>query len=176
MTPYTDLAREKGILTWDALKSYIAALPYGRTSNPKDALSVLQDGRGTCSGKHAYLACYALENAIPHVRLMISLFKMSAESTPKIADVLTHFHLDYIPEAHCYLLENNVPGDYTRPGKFFNDFEKRILETHELDPEKAAEQKTALHKAYMKKWLSEMFLPYSFEEIWRIREACIASL
>lgn len=102
--PFTKLAKEKGVTTWEALKDYVANLPYGRTSNPKDLSLVLQEGRGTCSGKHAILACIAKENSIPDVHLMVSAFKMSAESTPKVQDVLEHFHLDYIPEAHCYLV------------------------------------------------------------------------
>ena len=175
--PYTNLAKEKGVTTWESLKDYVANLPYGRTSNPKDLSLVLKEGRGTCSGKHAILVCIAKENSIPDVHLMVSAFKMSAESTPKVQDVLEHFHLDYIPEAHCYLKENGKFEDYTRPGKFIEDFENTILDTKELtDPENVAVEKTAYHKQFMEKWLDEMFRPYSPEEMWRIREACMMSL
>ena len=94
---YSNLARTKGVDSWEALKAYVAELPYGRTSNPKDISLVLNEGRGTCSGKHALLAAIAKENAISDVHLMVAAFKMSAESTPKIRSVLEHFHLDSIP-------------------------------------------------------------------------------
>ena len=174
---YSNLARTKGVDSWEALKAYVAELPYGRTSNPKDISLVLNEGRGTCSGKHALLAAIAKENAISDVHLMVAAFKMSAGSSPKIRSVLEHFHLDSIPEAHCYLKESGKFGDYTRPGKFFNDFESRILDTRELfDYENIAQEKTAYHQNFMRNWLRESALPYSFDELWKIREACIQKL
>lgn len=174
---YSNLARAKGVDSWEALKTYVAELPYGRTSNPKDISLVLNEGRGTCSGKHALLAAIAKENAISDVQLMVSAFKMSAQSTPSIQKILEKFQLDYIPEAHCYLKEQGEFGDYTRPGKFFNDFESRILDTRELfDYEDIAQEKTAYHQNFMKNWLRENALPYSFEELWQIREECILKL
>lgn len=174
---YSNLARAKGVDSWEALKAYVAELPYGRTSNPKDISLVLNEGRGTCSGKHALLAAIAKENAISDVQLMVSAFKMSAQSTPSIQKILEKFQLDYIPEAHCYLKEQGEFGDYTRPGKFFNDFESRILDTRELfDCEDIAQEKTAYHQNFMKNWLRENALPYSFEELWQIREECILKL
>lgn len=172
---FSRLARSRRILSWESLKDFISKLPYRRTSDPKDISRVLSEGCGTCSGKHAVLFAVAKENAFPDVHLMVSAFKMSAKSHPKVQDVLEHFHLDYIPEAHCYLTENGAVGDYTRPGRFAERFE--ILDTRELqDPERIAEEKTAYHKQFLEKWRREMFLPYSPEELWRIREACIMSL
>lgn len=173
--PFSRLARSLGILSWEDLKRYISNLPYRRTSDPKDISLVFSEGCGTCSGKHAVLCAVARENSIPNVHLMVSAFKMSAQSHPKVQDVLEHFHLDYIPEAHCYLTENGSVGDYTLPGKFAASLE--ILDSRELqNPERIAEEKTAYHKQFLEKWRREMFLPYSLEELWRIREACIMSL
>ncbi|MBP5247432.1 MAG: hypothetical protein J6Z31_06185 [Fibrobacter sp.] len=175
--PFTNLVKEKGVYTWEALKDYVANLTYGRTSNPKDLSLVLKEERGTCSGKHALLVCVARENSIPDVHLMVSAFKMSGENAPKVREVLEHFHLDYIPEAHCYIQENGKFEDYTRSGKVFANIASSILDTRELlDPENVAIEKTAYHKQFLENWLDDMFLPYSPEEIWRIREACIMSL
>lgn len=175
--PYTDLVRERGVFTWEELKATIASLPYARTSFPQDLTLVMREGCGTCSGKHAYLVCVARENSIPDVHLMVSAVKMSAESSPKIRPVLEKFRLAYIPEAHCYLQERGRFEDYTRPGKHFDDFKSRILDTSELkNPERVAIEKTAYHQAFLRTWLSENSVPYSFEELWQIRELCIVAL
>lgn len=175
--PYTDLVRERGVRTWEDLKAYIASLPYARTSFPQDLKLVVREGRGTCSGKHAYLVCVARENSIPDVHLMVSAIKMGEEISPKVRHVLEKFGLAYIPEAHCYLQECGRFEDYTRPGKIFSDFESRILDTAELkNPEQVALEKIAYHQAFLRKWLSENSVPYGSEELWQIRERCIAAL
>ena len=62
-------------------------------------------------------------------------------------------------------------------GDHFNDFESRILDTRELfDYENIAQEKTAYHQNFMRNWLRESALPYSFEELWQIREECILKL
>lgn len=173
--PYTQLARENGLNTWEDLSRYVQNLAYARTSNPKDLSLVFKEGRGTCSGKHAILACIAEENSIP-AKLMVAIFKMSVQSTPKIKDILEHYHLDYIPEAHCYLLVNGIVQDNTSKDPLFSDFDRQIIETHEINPHKVSEEKTKLHKDFIKCWLKEQALPFSFEELWKIRESCIESL
>ena len=45
--------------------TYIRRLPYGRNTDRSDILRVLREGKGTCSTKHALLACLAQEQGIP---------------------------------------------------------------------------------------------------------------
>ncbi len=175
--PLTNLVKAKGVLSWEALKTYVAGLPYRRTSDPGEISLVISEGCGTCSGKHAVLAAIARENAIPEVHLMVSVFQMNGDSHPILREVLENSRLNYIPEAHCYLLENGRIVDCTRKGSFTSDFERRILDSRELfHPENVADEKTAYHQEFLEKWRKAQNLPYTFEELWRIRECCIGLL
>lgn len=175
--PLTNRVKAKGVLSWEELKTYVAALPYRRTSYPGDISLVISEGCGTCSGKHAVLAEIARENAIPNVRLMVSIFQMNGESHPVLREILEDSLLNYIPEAHCYLLENGRMVDCTRKGSFTSDFERRILDSRELfHPENVAAEKTAYHRHFLEKWRKAQALPYAFEDLWRIRERCIGLL
>jgi hypothetical protein len=95
--------RQKNIINWQDLTTKIKALPYGRNDNREDLEIVWKEQKGTCSSKHAFLKYVADLNSIPNVKLMLGIYKMNHVNTPKIGDVLIKKHLDYIPEALCYL-------------------------------------------------------------------------
>lgn len=86
--PLTNLVKAKGVLSWEALKTYVAGLPYRRTSDPGEISLVISEGCGTCSGKHAVLAAIARENAIPEVHLMVSVFQMNGDSHPILLSLI----------------------------------------------------------------------------------------
>jgi hypothetical protein len=44
---------------------YLQTLPYGRTADRADFRTVLREGKGTCSTKHALLASIADEQHLP---------------------------------------------------------------------------------------------------------------
>jgi hypothetical protein len=166
---------ENEILNFKDLVLFIKKLPYGRNSDRSDYSLVFKEQKGTCSTKHAYLSKIALENHFP-VTLYIGIYKMNGLNTNGIDDVLKTYQLDYIPEAHCYLKFENEILDCTR--NVINDisFEESILYEENILPEQIGEHKVTLHKNYLKKWISENSIPYNLQEIWQIRELCIASL
>lgn len=174
--PLTTLALQKGIHHWKELITYIHQLPYGRNSKREDLSIVLVEEKGSCSSKHALLKSIALENKFSGVLLLLAIYQMNATNTPKIAHVLKQYALDNIPEAHCYLSLDEERVDITFPNSSFNTIKKAILFEREISPAFVFHDKVKFHKDYLKDWLTREKLPYSLEQLWEIREACIHNL
>lgn len=172
----TKLLRDKGINSWLELMTYIKSLPYGRTSNRHDLSLVITESKGTCSSKHGLLKKVADLNNIPKIKLMLGIYKMNTINTPKIGDVLEKNKLEYIPEAHCYLSIDNEPTDLTSINADFNRIKSDIILEIEILPDQVGEFKVEYHKEYLRSWLIEKNIGYSFEHLWKIREKCIEKL
>ena len=173
----TELIKHKKILTWNELTNYIKTLPYGRNANREDFELVIKEGKGSCSSKHAFLKQIADLNKIPNIKLILGIYKMNSKNTPKIGNALNKTTINYIPEAHCYLKIENERLDFTSSTSNFFKIKDDILSEKEIAPEQVSEFKVDFHKAYLKDWINnDDNIPYSFEEIWQIREQCIANL
>ena len=92
---------------------YVRDLSFGRNAATSDLLAVLNEGKGTCSTKHALLKALASEQGLP-IRLVLGIYEMNARNTPGIGQVLEEHHLPCIPEAHCYLVHQDRRIDVTR--------------------------------------------------------------
>lgn len=163
--------------TFEEACFYIKNLPYKRNTNKENIFCVLEDFGGTCSSKHAFLKYYADENKIENVKLILGIFKMNSQNTPKISKVLEKYHLKEIPEAHNYLKIDNQVHDYTsknsKPGDFIND----LIEEIEISPAQITHFKVEYHQKFIEKYLKENApISYSPEEFWQIREECILAL
>jgi hypothetical protein len=172
----TLVVKAKALLTWNALTEYIKLLPYGRNKNRADVSLLLKEQKGTCSSKHAFLKVIADLNAIPDVKLILGMYKMNSSNTPKIGNVLIKNGISYIPEAHCYLKINGEPIDLTSPSSNFNSIKNFILFEKEITTYQVAEFKVNYHKDYIKKWITDHNIPSSFNDLWHMREQCIANL
>ena len=168
--------KNKGITTWNALTEYIMNLPYGRTTNRTDLSLVLTEQKGTCSSKHAFLKQVADLNALPNIKLILGMYKMNTINTPKIGNVLTENRIDFIPEAHCYLSIDGERKDFTSRNSDFKRLKNDILLEQDIESFQAAQFKVDFHKAYIKTWIKSENLPFHFDEIWNLREACIRNL
>lgn len=172
----TQLLQTQQIHTWSDAIEFIKNLPYGRNENRHDFSLVVKEGRGTCSSKHALLKIVADFNAITHVQLFVGIYKMNQVNTPKLANLLMENNVDYIPEAHCYLKIHNQVMDITSNGSstyfFYNDLIKEI----EILPEQVADFKVTFHKKFIKDWIEQNNIKLSLDEIWSLREKCIAKL
>ena len=162
---------------------FIRNLPYRRNLNKDNLPTVFIDEYGTCSTKHALLKILAEENNQPHFKLILGIFKMNGINTPKIKSVFETLRepqsdkLEYIPEAHNYLKFKNQILDFTKKNSSENDFINDLLEETEIQPHQINQFKIEFHKNYLKKWLSEHpEIHYSLDELWNIRELCIAHL
>ena len=101
---------------------------------------------------------------------------MNHINTPKIGNVLFEKSIDFIPEAHCYLSVNNERIDYTSKNSDFKRIENAILLEQEIDAFQVAEFKVDFHKAFIRSWIENDEIGFSFDEIWKFREVCIENL
>lgn len=166
-----------GVRDFCAAAAYVNRIPYGRISNRDDLLGVLSEGRGTCSTKHAILTRLAQEQGIK-IALVIGIYRMNARNTPGVGPILEKYGLDSLPEAHCFLRYAEMRVDVTRAGS--NPSEEIIKFTYEEDisPDQIGEYKISLHRRFLSQWMGEVHATtrYSLDELWQIREACIAAL
>jgi hypothetical protein len=165
-----------GLKTFDVVCEYIKALPYGRNSERSDFTLILLENKGTCSTKHAFLKQIAIENNEQTVTLYLGIYKMNEANTKGVGDLLKHYNLDYIPEAHTYLKLNDSILDLTRTVTSKVAFESSLLSEEIIMPQHIGDYKINHHKNYLKRWIKECNIPYTFIEVWNIREACIAAL
>lgn len=156
---------------------FVRNLPYRRNPNKDNLATVFIDECGTCSTKHAVLKILAEENHQPNFKLILGIFKMNGNNTPKVKSVLEAYNLDYIPEAHNYLKFNNQILDFTKRNSSENDFIDDLLEETEIQAHQINHFKVEFHKNYLRKWLAENpQILYSLDKLWQIREQCIKAL
>lgn len=168
---------EKKLLDFQQVALYIKGLPYGRNKNRNNAASIFTGNCGTCSTKHAFLKTLAIENNFADIKLIVALFKMNEINTPKVGKILKDHHLDYIPEAHCFLRFKNQILDYTSPAIEPSRYKDDILEEIEIDSTQISDLKVKYHKQYLVEWLQKNpTIKMTIEELWTVRELCIREL
>lgn len=152
-------------------------LPYGRNTDPSALLAVLEEGRGTCSTKHALLKRLIDEQEVQGVELRTAIYEMTEANTPGIGAVLAQYALDSIPEAHCFLVIQGQRLDVTRrlpPGA---EPITAFLAEEVITPEQTTAYKREFHRRYLAGRLEQGAYPgHSLDSLWAIREQCIAAL
>lgn len=184
--PDFELKSETGISAWfldhgisrfSEACAFVKLLPYGRNSTKIDLLKVLEEGRGTCSTKHAVLKALAQELDFYDLQFVLGFYKMNAANTPLVAGTLKKYGLDYIPEAHNYLKYQNRIFDFTGAGFSPDQYRSDVLEEIEIGVDQIADYKIKVHQQYLSNWLTGLpHLGYTPVEIWAIREQCIHDL
>jgi hypothetical protein len=174
----TEAFIEQSVSNFRAAARFVAALPYGRSSERSDHLAVLRENKGTCSTKHGLLARLAQEQRLP-VALRIGIYEMDGLNTPGVGRVLEVHGLTSIPEAHCYLKYGSQRIDVTsaRPDAWRQPIEKLLAEL-EISPEQTGVYKARLHQQFIRNWMETASLPrsFTFARLWAVREACIHAL
>lgn len=168
------IVRENKILDFLKLALFVETLPYGRTVSSLDPAVVLFEKKGTCSTKHRLLAAVAHDCGYRDIHLVVGIYAMNEINTPGVGEVLTRAHLEYVPEAHCYLKHNDLRYDFTGLGSGAISPFASLYEEHIVDPHQLIKKKIALHREFVDRWANERKL--SPELVWRIRENCIAAL
>lgn len=165
-----------GIRDFRVAGRHLHHLPYGRNTDRANFRLVLSEGRGTCSTKHALLAALACEQQLP-VTLTLGIYQMHGRNTPGVGTILARYGLSFIPEAHCYLTYEEKRIDVTRSGIEPTEPIDDFLYEETILPSQIGEYKVDFHKRFLRSWLVETETNgYSFDELWNIREACIAIL
>jgi|SRR5580698_8412526 hypothetical protein len=167
-----------GSLDYKAAARFVSRLPYGRNTVVHKPLIVLQEGRGTCSTKHALLRRLAIEQSLS-VALVLGIYEMHERNTPGVGSVLKKHGIETLAEAHCYLRFRESRIDVTRP--IDTDPPERIahfLHEEDITPEQIGDYKTVVHRRFLRRWLAESGNAggLDLDEVWRIREECIAAL
>ena len=169
---------ERGLLNVQEAGHLLKSLPYGRVASDQNLLCVLTEGRGTCSTKHALLARLAADQELT-IRLTLGIYEMSQENTPGVGEVLDAFDLPFILEAHCYLTFGGERIDVTRDLTLPADPIARLFHEEPISPGQVGAYKQDLHQRVLCEWSAtrpEQTHGYSPEQLWEIREACIAAL
>lgn len=167
---------EKGIDDFIGAAQYVEQLPYRRNQDKNNPTAALGEHCGTCSTKHALLKRLADENGHPELKLVLGIYQMNGSNTPAVAPILKKYKLKYIPEAHNYLRVHGYILDFTGLGMRESKLANSLLTEIEITPEQITDFKVGYHRDYLANWLADESLPYSLEEIWRIREECIGVL
>jgi len=147
-------------------------LPYGRNTDRSDYRLVLEEGRGTCSTRHALLAALAREHDWP-VELRLGIYEMDGRNTPGVGPVLRRYGLDLVPEAHCYLAYREVRVDLTGLGKAEEPI-RAFLHEEEIEPRQIGAYKVKRHREFIRRWAMARGL--EADTVWRAREECIRAL
>ena len=167
--------RALGIDDYQAAARFIHQLPYGRNADRANFRLVLPERRGTCSTKHALLAALALEQRLP-VHLTLGIYEMTERNTPGVGTVLSKHGLAFVPEAHCYLTYNGVRIDVTRDAVSPAEPITRFLHEETITPAQIGDYKVSMHRGWIRDWVARAMPHRNWEEIWKIREECIAAL
>ncbi|WP_417431496.1 hypothetical protein [Halpernia sp.] len=167
--------KNKNIFDFAQASNFIQNLPYKRNHDKTNKLCVLNDCGGTCSTKHALLKELAIENNFEELKLMLGIFNMNFQNTPKISKILTKYNLIEIPEAHNYFKIGENYLDFTRENSKPEDFLADLKKEIEIQTYQITDFKLAFHKDYLKKYLIENpQIIYNLENFWIIREESIA--
>ncbi|QHI38877.1 hypothetical protein IMCC3317_42770 [Kordia antarctica] len=175
-SPLSKLLQNKQITNFKSAIAYINQLPYGRTSDRSNYSLIISENKGTCSTKHAFLKQLAIENNQNAVELYIGIYQMNETNTKGVGNVLNNYNLDYIPEAHTYLKINGNLLDITRTTENNTSFEDSLLTEEQILPHQIANYKVNWHQNFIKKWILDEKISFSFDAIWKIREECIAAI
>ena len=124
----------RGCINFKLAANYIRHLPYKRNTDKENLLTVFSDGCGTCSTKHALLRELAIENGRTDIKLVLGVYKMSKDNTPKVGNTLQRSQLEYIPEAHNYLKLSNEILDCTNSRSAAANFIDHLISEIEIEP------------------------------------------
>lgn len=174
--PLSQKCQELGIQNFQEAVQFVLELPYRRNSSKEDLTLVFSEECGVCSTKHAALAELAKENNCLDLSLIVGIYKMNEKNTPGVGKVLSKINLEYIPEAHTYLVVEKNRIDITRAIEVEKSPFESLLIEKEIQPNQIGKFKVELHQAFLQKWIIENKINYSFDEVWKIREACILAL
>lgn len=101
---------------------------------------------------------------------------MHKGNTPAIGNTLDNTPLAFVPEAHCYLNINGQMTDLTSPSANYDRIAEEVMYETIIVPEQVVTHKVKIHQDYLHKWIKESECHLSFEQVWAIREQCIAQL
>lgn len=166
--------KNRNITDFQSAATFIKRIPYDRPSNTGEISAVLTENKGTCSTKNAALKVLANENNIEDISLHLGIYNMNCFNTPLVKDTLNKYGLEVIPEAHIYLRVNQHIIDCAVENALIHNFEYHLIHEIEIEADQAINFKKRYHQEFLKSWIAvQDQMPYTFEELWNIREECL---
>lgn len=151
---------------------YIKNLPYGKLKDKMNLESVLTEGKGTCSTKHAILYALAKQHGIENIKLMMCSYRMSKINTPEIGAILDSYNIDFIIEAHNYLKFGDDIVDCTEPNSSYLDFANDLIDEIEIMPRQIGSFKNNFIKHATLKYCAYNQIQH-LDRLLGIREICL---
>ncbi|MEN8138847.1 MAG: hypothetical protein ABFR62_10490 [Bacteroidota bacterium] len=175
---YSDYSLELGLDNFGSLLRFIQSLDYGRNSNKDDYFLVVEEKKGTCGTKHAFLYELIKEQNWHGWELVIGIYLIDCDNTPEACDLLEETELFEVPNAHTYLKYEGKIIDATKPGSDKLEFKSKLLSETKIDSHQINQFKTDLHRKFLKRWVgdNELGCSLSFHKVWNIREQIIELL
>ena len=82
--PISKEVRKNGFLEFYTFTEHVRNIPFGRPTDSTDFVSVINENSGTCSSRHRLLAVLAKECGHPEIELVVGIYEMSEENTPRV--------------------------------------------------------------------------------------------
>lgn len=174
--PLSALYLEQGVETFKDATHWTHQLSYGRNSDRSDYLLIFEEGKGTCSTKHAALAALAEECGLP-IQLKMVICELNRDLDHRVAPLLELLGVEFLPEGHCYLNTPEGERDYTFPNQ--EPFPKvKVIKEYTITPEEIGKRKEDLHQQFIKNWIeqTDFRIPMTLNKLWKMREEWISSL
>ena len=170
----TQLFVNQGIVNFQAAWAYLAAMPYGRLSNPRDLTAVFVQQCGTFTARHALLAQVAREQGITDLALVLCVYDFDRDY-PLVDRVLSQYGLPYLPEMSGCLKYRRQLISIEGQG---NSVRRDVVSQIEIAPAQIGNFKHRYHKNYLENWLllEKLDRKWSIDQVWRIREECLRAV
>jgi hypothetical protein len=173
---YSEYLAKNDISTFHELIRFVQKIPFGRNSVRNNFALIFSENKATCSTKHGFLMEICELNKVTEVELMVGIFLMNENYSPKIKSILVEAELDAIPEAHCYFRFSNHRFDFTTENSEVSSFEPFLIREQRCDSQQVFDWKPMIHKNFLEAWLKRKKLNFTLDDIWKIREKCISKL
>ncbi len=159
----------RGCIDFHDAVRFVRDLPWGRPS-AQDAETMLAEGRGTASDKHFLLASLARELGDHELQLVLGIYRLSADSSPAAASVLSEANLQSLPEALVWL--RWYGGDYDFSSMRAGGRAVVVLQSEVVTLDKLPDYAEQRHKDFLVRFLlssRRKDLP-DLRALWALRE------
>jgi hypothetical protein len=100
------------IKTFKSACDYVHNTEYGYNSDYEDKMIFFKEKKGSCTSKHAVIACLAEELGIQLYK-HVCVYKLTEEITTGVQEILDTYEIPYVPMVHCFLVYKNYKFDLT---------------------------------------------------------------
>lgn len=102
----------QGITTFQDACRHVHHLPYGYNTDHDDLFALFQEGKGTCTSKHAVIATLAQELGLL-VEKHIGIYAMTEALATGAQTIIDRYRSPNLPMVHCFLQADTVRVDLT---------------------------------------------------------------